>query len=180
MGKSLVTTGRMVMMRSIGYEWDKEKKKKSLGLLKKTSTQNIARLRLSCKSSIIHMMNTDNHTYCIIPNQPENTGICIALLHTILRTIAPPRCIAQRRPVCFRPYTKLLSFTTLPLFVSTAIKKFNKNIEVQISLNEPLPYISSFHNSQSFLIAIATNSSTLDAVGERALPSGMRCQKLSL
>ena len=29
MGKSFVTTGRMVTMRSIGYKWDEKKKKKS-------------------------------------------------------------------------------------------------------------------------------------------------------
>ena len=31
MRRSLVTTGRMVMMRSIGYKWDERKKKKSSG-----------------------------------------------------------------------------------------------------------------------------------------------------
>ena len=83
--------------------------------------------------------NTENHNYYIVPNQPEIIGSALHCSIPILRTITSPRYIARRRPACFRPYTDLLSFTTLLLLpLQYSIRKFHENIGVQISPNKCL------------------------------------------
>ena len=117
-----------------------ESPSRSLKLLKKTSTQKITRLRLSCNSYAIHM-NTDNHKYYPIFNQSENTGTCLALIHSYFADDYITEMHCPTTASLLQAIHRFIGFHYFATFVSTAIRKFHENIEVQISLNERLFYI---------------------------------------